>query len=202
MKQKSKGSEAVVLQVGETNLAINIDDQGQLNVDDVDMTQNGINPSVDNQIDFDLENGNSKFKAGKGAPVIDHDTIDREEFGKSEGKDETDAASIFSYYMVHDARYYFQHPYSRLFVAYFVTFCNFLIYAEDPVAHSMKECTIPMIGNDFAFVCTRYPPSAWSLLKVLLWLSAMLVGMLLGKYLIHKLLLSKFNIFIFLMIIL
>ncbi|KAJ8298569.1 hypothetical protein KUTeg_022629, partial [Tegillarca granosa] len=193
IKQRKKGSESVVLQVGETNPAINIDDSGQLNVDEVEMTQNGINPSVDNQKDFDVDNRNSELKSGTGASVknIDHDSIDHEEFGKGEGKDEPDSASVFSYYMVHDARYYFQHPYCRLFVAYFVTFCNFLIYAEDPVAHSMKECTIPLIGNDFAFVCTRYPPSAWSLLKVLLWLSAMVIGMLLGKYLIHKLLLNK-----------
>ena len=51
-----------------------------------------------------------------------------------------------------NARYYFQHPYSRVFVAYFVVFCNFLIFAEDPVSHSSSKCTIPVVGNDFAFV--------------------------------------------------
>lgn len=110
------------------------------------------------------------------------------------GKDEVDAASIYSIYMEHDARFFFQHPYARLFIAYFVTFCNFLIYAEDPVAHSHKECNIPVIGNDFAFVGTRYAPNAWSLLKVVLWLLGTLVGAIVGKFLIHRLLLSKSRI--------
>ncbi|KAK3103381.1 hypothetical protein FSP39_018842 [Pinctada imbricata] len=107
------------------------------------------------------------------------------------GEDEIDAASVWSYVMKKNFRYYFQHPYLRLFIAYFVTFCNFLIYAEDPVAHSRKECTIPMIGNDFAFVCTRYPPNAWSLLKVILWLAGILIGIILGKLLIHTLLFNR-----------
>ena len=106
------------------------------------------------------------------------------------GKDDIDAASTYSLFMEKDFRYYFQHPYCRLFFAYFVVFCNFLIYAEDPVAHSIKECLIPMIGNDFAFVGTRYPPNAWSLLKVLLWLTGIVIGMIVGKLLVHGLLFS------------
>ncbi|XP_050411301.1 transmembrane protein 117 isoform X2 [Patella vulgata] len=106
-------------------------------------------------------------------------------------KDDVDAASVFSLFMEKDFRYYFQHPWFRIFVAYFVTFCNFLIYAEDPVAHSLKECTIPVIGNDFAFVCTRYPPDAWSLLKVFLWLVGIIIGMLIGKIVFHSLLFNR-----------
>lgn len=114
------------------------------------------------------------------------------------GKDDVDAASTYSLFMEKDFRYYFQHPFCRLFIAYFVVFCNFLIYAEDPVAHSRKECLIPMIGNDFAFVCTRYPPNAWSLLKVVFWLIGLIVGMFIGKLLVHGLLFSKYEIFTFL----
>ncbi|XP_052067421.1 transmembrane protein 117-like [Mytilus californianus] len=102
-----------------------------------------------------------------------------------------DALSQFSYKEAKDFKYYFQHPYLRLFIAYFVTFCNFLIYAEDPVAHSKKECNIPLVGNDFAFVCTRYPSNAWSLLKVVLWFSAIIVGMIIGKLVVHKLFFCK-----------
>jgi hypothetical protein len=29
-----------------------------------------------------------------------------------------------------------QHPYLRLFVCYLVIFCNFLVFAEDPLSHS------------------------------------------------------------------
>lgn len=107
-------------------------------------------------------------------------------------KDDVDAASTYSLFMEKDFRYYFQHPYSRLLISYFVVFCNFLIYAEDPVAHSRKECLIPMIGNDVAFICTRYPRNAWSLLKVIFWLIGMVVGMFVGKLLIHGFLFSKY----------
>ena len=114
------------------------------------------------------------------------------EDAKTEGKDQTDSQSLYSLYMESDFRYYFQHPYARLFTAYFVTFCNFLIYAEDPVAHSRTECNIPVIGNCFAFVGTRYPSNAWSLLKVVLWIAGTIVGMIVGKILVHTLLFSKF----------
>ncbi|XP_068671766.1 transmembrane protein 117-like [Montipora foliosa] len=90
-----------------------------------------------------------------------------------------------------NGRYYFQHPYSRLFVAYFVVFCNFLIYAEDPVSHSRANCTIPVVGNDFAFVTYRYPPGGWSVLKVFLWLVAIIVGVLVGKFFFHKLVFNR-----------
>ena len=47
-----------------------------------------------------------------------------------------DTQSQYSYYMDKDLRYYFQHPWLRLIVAYLVIFCNFLLFAEDPVSHS------------------------------------------------------------------
>ncbi|KAL9955542.1 hypothetical protein ACROYT_G036880 [Oculina patagonica] len=90
-----------------------------------------------------------------------------------------------------NGRYYFQHPYARLFVAYFVIFCNFLIYAEDPVSHSRANCTIPVVGNDFAFVTYRYPPGGWSVLKVFMWLAAIVVGLLVGKFFFHKLVFNR-----------
>ncbi|XP_069704325.1 uncharacterized protein [Periplaneta americana] len=91
-----------------------------------------------------------------------------------------------------DLRYYFQHPYPRLFVTYFVIFCNFLLFAEDPISHSHTESDIPMVGNVFSFVLTKYPPEwRWSLIKVLMWLLAMLCGMVLGKLLIHGYLCGK-----------
>lgn len=108
-------------------------------------------------------------------------------------KDDVDAGSVYSLFMVKDFRYYFQHPYFRLFTAYFVTFCNFLIYAEDPVAHSRSECNIPVIGNDFSFVCKKYFPNAWNLLKVSLWVSGTVVGLLMGKIVFHTLVFSKYK---------
>ncbi|KAL4225408.1 hypothetical protein ACF0H5_016098 [Mactra antiquata] len=107
------------------------------------------------------------------------------------GKDDVDAASTYSLFMEKDFRYYFQHPYCRCFFSYFVVFCNFLIYAEDPVAHSRKECLIPMIGNDIAMVMTRYPPNAWSLLKVIFWIIGIIIGMFVGKLLVHRFLFNR-----------
>ncbi|CAL1267183.1 unnamed protein product [Larinioides sclopetarius] len=96
-------------------------------------------------------------------------------------------------YIEKDFRYYFQHPYSRLFVSYFVIFCNFLVFAEDPVSHSHTESEIPFVGHVFSFVATKYPPQwSWCVLKVILWVIAIISGCFFGKYLIHHLLLSSF----------
>ncbi|XP_077995115.1 transmembrane protein 117-like isoform X2 [Glandiceps talaboti] len=116
------------------------------------------------------------------------------DLGGGFGKDEVDNKSIWSeisYYMKKDFRYYFQHPYARIFVAYFVTFCNFLIFAEDPVSHSIKVCTIPVIGNVYAFVLNFYPASAWSLLKIVMWVIAIIAGVVFGKLVVHRFLLCR-----------
>lgn len=71
------------------------------------------------------------------------------------------------YYERKDLRYFFQHPYARLFISYFVIFCNFLLFAEDPVSHSRTESNISIVGNVFSFVLTKYPPQwTWSAVKV------------------------------------
>ncbi|XP_070200013.1 transmembrane protein 117-like isoform X2 [Littorina saxatilis] len=147
--------------------------------------------------EVDLGDGDPGAPNGRRKSATDKPNGDTTDTGparlkpETAGKDETDAASVYSIYMDSDFRYYFQHPWARLFVAYFVTFCNFLIYAEDPVAHSRVECNIPVIGNCFAFIFTRYPSNAWSFLKVLLWLTGIIVGMLVGKIFFHTFLLNK-----------
>nr|XP_033815318.1 transmembrane protein 117 isoform X1 [Geotrypetes seraphini]XP_033815319.1 transmembrane protein 117 isoform X1 [Geotrypetes seraphini] len=85
-----------------------------------------------------------------------------------------------------DFRYYFQHPWTRLLVAYLVTFLNFLIFAEDPISHSQTEANMIVIGNCFSFVMNKYPGGGWSFLKVLLWLIAIITGLLAGKFLFHQ----------------
>ena len=93
-------------------------------------------------------------------------------------------------YSVH--RYYFQHPYARLFVAYFVVFCNFLIFAEDPLSHSIQECSIPVLGNVISFVATKYPPEwQWVVVKCSLWVCAIFVGLVFGKYILHHIILRR-----------
>ncbi|KAF0885087.1 transmembrane protein 117, partial [Lynx pardinus] len=86
-----------------------------------------------------------------------------------------------------DFRYYFQHPWSRLIVAYLVIFFNFLIFAEDPVSHSQTEANVIVVGNCFSFVTNKYPRGVgWRILKVLLWLLAILIGLIAGKFLFHQ----------------
>lgn len=103
-----------------------------------------------------------------------------------------DTQSVLSLYVQKDFRYFLQHPYARLFVSYFVIFCNFLVFAEDPISHSRTESEIPVFGNVFSFVCTKYPPEwGWRCAKVLLWLVALFCGLVCGKYFIHHFLLRN-----------
>ncbi|XP_064809082.1 transmembrane protein 117-like [Oncorhynchus masou masou] len=89
-------------------------------------------------------------------------------------------------------RYYFQHPWSRLFVAYLVTFCNFLIFAEDPVSHSQTEAHMIVVGNCFSFIVNKYPGGGWSILKVISWLMAIVTGMFAGKFIFHRKLFGRY----------
>ncbi|XP_023647209.1 transmembrane protein 117 isoform X1 [Paramormyrops kingsleyae] len=83
-------------------------------------------------------------------------------------------------------RYYFQHPWARLSVASLVTFFNFLIFAEDPVSHSHTQAHMTMVGNCFSFIVNKYPGGGWNIVKVLLWLVAIVVGLFVGKFFFHK----------------
>lgn len=88
-------------------------------------------------------------------------------------------------------RYYFQHPWSRLIVAYLVTFFNFLIFAEDPVSHSQTEARMIVVGNCFSFLFNKYPGLGWNVLKVLCWILAIIIGLLAGKFIFHRQLFGK-----------
>ncbi|XP_066903151.1 transmembrane protein 117 isoform X1 [Halyomorpha halys] len=92
-----------------------------------------------------------------------------------------------------DLRYLFQHPYLRQFTTLLVIFCNFLLFAEDPISHSHTESVVPMVGNVFSFVCTKYPPDwRWSLVKVLMWVLAILSGLVIGKLVLHSIIFGKY----------
>lgn len=97
-----------------------------------------------------------------------------------------------------DFRYYFQHPWSRMIVAYLVIFFNFLIFAEDPVSHSQTEANVIVVGNCFSFVTNKYPRGVgWRVLKVLLWLLAVLTGLIAGKFLFHQRLFGEYGVDLF-----
>uniref|UniRef100_A0A3P9MID6 Transmembrane protein 117 n=1 Tax=Oryzias latipes TaxID=8090 RepID=A0A3P9MID6_ORYLA len=89
-------------------------------------------------------------------------------------------------------RYYFQHPWSRLIVAYLVTFFNFLIFAEDPISHSQTEAHIMVVGNCFSFLFNKYPGLGWNILKVICWTLAIITGLLAGKFIFHRQLFGRY----------
>lgn len=88
-------------------------------------------------------------------------------------------------------RYYFQHPWSRLIVAYLVTFFNFLIFAEDPISHSQTEAHMIVVGNCFSFLFNKYPGREWNALKVTCWILAIICGLVAGKFIFHRQLFGK-----------
>ncbi|KAM3608940.1 uncharacterized protein V6R79_007198 [Siganus canaliculatus] len=89
-------------------------------------------------------------------------------------------------------RYYFQHPWSRLIVAYLVTFFNFLIFAEDPISHSQTEAHMIVVGNCFSFLFNKYPSLGWNILKVVCWILAIITGLLAGKFIFHRQLFGRY----------
>ncbi|KAG5845136.1 hypothetical protein ANANG_G00135640 [Anguilla anguilla] len=89
-------------------------------------------------------------------------------------------------------RYYFQHPWSRLVVAYLVIFFNFLIFAEDPISHSQTEAHMIVVGNCFSFVVNKYPGGGWNFVKVILWLLAIVAGLFAGKFFFHQRLFGRY----------
>ncbi|XP_061772740.1 transmembrane protein 117 isoform X1 [Nerophis ophidion] len=89
-------------------------------------------------------------------------------------------------------RYYFQHPWSRILVAYLVIFFNFLIFAEDPVSHSQTEARIAVVGHCFSFLFNKYPGGGWSVLKVMSWIVAIFLGLLAGKFIFHRQLFGRY----------
>ncbi|KAK3734219.1 hypothetical protein QZH41_003212 [Actinostola sp. cb2023] len=89
-------------------------------------------------------------------------------------------------------KYYLRHPYFRLFTAYFVVFCNFLIFAEDPVSHSCSDCIVDVIGNIYSFIMARYPPNAgFCVLKVFMFIVSVITGMIVGKFFFHRFLFCR-----------
>ena len=151
--------------------------------------------SIENQQSY--SNNNKQCDTKTDALLTDHDNIELQQRPNVLSHDETDAASVYSYYMVRDFRYWFQHPYARLSIAYLVTFLNFFIYAEDPVSHSRQECRIPVIGHVFSFIFTKYPPNLFAGFKVFMWICGIILGMVLGKLLMHRFVFSKFFLNVF-----
>ncbi|KAK3525942.1 hypothetical protein QTP70_011033 [Hemibagrus guttatus] len=74
---------------------------------------------------------------------------------------------------------------------YLVTFFNFLIFAEDPVSHSQTEAHIIVVGNCFSLILNKYPGGGWNFLKVLMWILAIITGLIAGKFFFHRRLFAR-----------
>eukprot|EP00756_Hemistasia_phaeocysticola_P064937 Hpha_TRINITY_DN8168_c2_g1::TRINITY_DN8168_c2_g1_i1::g.172139::m.172139 len=86
--------------------------------------------------------------------------------------------------------YYLYHPYFRLLVAWVLPALNFLMYGEDPIVHSYLETEMPVAGHSLNLIILRYPPSAFAcVMKVLAWLAALMLGFVLGRVVVHHMLL-------------
>jgi hypothetical protein len=73
---------------------------------------------------------------------------------------------------------------------------NFAMTAEDPVAHSQTEAVLPIIGQSATFLMSRYPTSAlMSILKALMFLISLLLGMVIGRQVIHRWLRKRMQMF-------
>eukprot|EP00946_MAST-07B_sp_MAST-7B-sp1_P001938 g1938.t1 len=80
--------------------------------------------------------------------------------------------------------YFFVHPWARLFVAVGIAFLNFWILLEDPIAHSVVNANVVILGQIFGLVCTRWQDAVFG--KVLCIMLGFLTGCLLGKNVIQK----------------
>ena len=86
--------------------------------------------------------------------------------------------------------YYLFHPYFRLSVAVLLPVCNFILYAEDPIVHSYCEAELNVGGQALTFVATKYPSAGGiAFLKVLFWVISLITGVLVGKLVIHHIIL-------------
>jgi hypothetical protein len=84
----------------------------------------------------------------------------------------------------------FRHPYFRCLVCYGITLLNFLMTAEDPVAHSRMEADIPIIGHDISFILNHTPDKTlYKVLKHVMWITSLLAGLIIGRQVIHHALL-------------
>jgi hypothetical protein len=88
-----------------------------------------------------------------------------------------------------------KHPLTRISVALSVLILNFVVFIEDPISYSDQDAVFYGFGRVFNYVFTTYPPASeplWIAFKVMSWSFCIVLGVVLGKYLIHDALLRDF----------
>ena len=84
------------------------------------------------------------------------------------------------------------HPVSRLFVACGISLLNFWILVEDPIAHSNISSEIPIVGNVFALMFTKWPSDPSMVIgKFCFAVIGLITGCLFGKFVVHQRCLRK-----------
>ena len=88
---------------------------------------------------------------------------------------------------------WFRHPMARLFCVFFIIVCDFFIHGMDPIQDSHAPCGLPGAGNAVTMVLGRYPSSSLlAFLKFLMWFVFLILGLLVGRKLVHQMLLRDY----------
>lgn len=85
-----------------------------------------------------------------------------------------------------------RNPILRIVVVACLLFLNVLIYNEDPISYSKVESNVYGLGRIYNYIFRQWPPNSeplWIVIKVVSLLVWMIIGMLVGKYIIHDFLL-------------
>ena len=97
----------------------------------------------------------AQHKAKPSSPAVLFQPFNLDDGANVKNENATDHATKTASGPKRGLKYWLRHPYFRILTSYLVVFCNFLIFAEDPVSHSHTDCIIDIIGNIYAFVFSR-----------------------------------------------
>eukprot|EP00457_Paulinella_chromatophora_P001589 gb/GEZN01001591.1/.p1 GENE.gb/GEZN01001591.1/~~gb/GEZN01001591.1/.p1 ORF type:complete len:922 (+),score=53.32 gb/GEZN01001591.1/:137-2902(+) len=92
----------------------------------------------------------------------------------------------YSLTLVTRKRVWFRHPWARIFTTLFIIAMDFYIYAEDPIQDSEAMAYIPIMGNVITFVGTKCHGNQGKALKGCLVALFMVLGLILGKKVVHQ----------------
>ena len=82
--------------------------------------------------------------------------------------------------------YYLRHPACRMFNALMVIVANFMLYAEDPMAHSLTTADLPGVGHAVNLLLFEWPDKFGLVcLKLLCAVVGVGVGFWFGRKIIH-----------------
>lgn len=105
-----------------------------------------------------------------------------------DGEQEPATASQRWVERIDKTNHWFRHPVLRVLIATSVVFLNFLVFAEDPSAHSRSEAAIPVLGSNYSLLFTQWPTPYPGLivLKLVVAGLAIAAGGAFGRQIIHK----------------